>query len=75
LAEEVVLESALGSDVGLKGGSEEVELFELFGADDQVAGVEAVFEGVLGGAGFALGGAGAGGKLGVGDVGCLLGCG
>jgi hypothetical protein len=75
LTEEVMLQGALGLEVGLEGGSEEVELFEFFGADYQVAGVEAVFEGVLGGAGFALGGAGSGGKLGVGDVGSLLGCG
>jgi len=75
LAEQVELQGALGLEIGLEGGSEEVELFELFGADYEVAGVEAVFEGVLGGAGFALGGAGAGGKLGVGDVGCWLGWG
>ena len=75
LTEQVVLEGALGLEIGLEGGSEEVELFELLGADYEVAGVEAMFEGVLGGAGFALGGAGARGELGVRNVGCLLGCG
>jgi len=75
LSEEVLLEGALGLEVVLEGGLEELEFLAFVGSDHQIAGVQAVLEGVLGGAGLALGGAGSGGKLGVCDVGCLLGLG
>jgi len=75
LAEEVLLEGASGLEVVLEGGLEELEFLALVGADDQVPGVQAMLEGVLGGAGFPFGGAGSGGKLGVVGVGGLLSCG
>jgi hypothetical protein len=75
LIEQVVLEGALGIELGLVGGEEVVKLFLFAFADDQVAGGEAVFAGVLGGAGLALGGAGAGGKTSVGGVRRLASCG
>ena len=68
LIEQVVLEGALGIEFSLVGGEEVVKLFLFAFADDQVAGGEAVFAGVLGGAGLALGGAGARGKTSVGGV-------
>jgi hypothetical protein len=55
-----------GDEIGLEVG----DGLEVFHADDGVVGGgEAVFAGVLGGAGLALGGAGAGGAGGVGAVG------
>ena len=66
-------EEFLGVD-GPVGGDEVVpevgDLIEVFEADDgEVGGGEAVFAGVLGGTGLALGGAGAGGVGGIGAIG------
>lgn len=57
----------MGEEGGLEGG----EFFGGFGGEQEAFGVEAVLEGVLGGAGFALGG---GGASGLGSV-CSGGCG
>ena len=66
-------EELLGVD-GLVDGdgvlAEAGDLVEIFEADDgEGGGGETVFAGVLGGTGFALGGAGSGGLGGVGPVG------
>jgi hypothetical protein len=61
LVKQVLLEHALGLEVVLVGGEEVVEFLALLGGDDDLAGREAVFAGVLAAASLALGGLGTGG--------------
>ncbi len=59
--DEVGFEGGGGLELGEEGGSEGGEFFGGFGGEEDSFGVEAVLEGVLGGAGFAGGGGGAAG--------------
>jgi len=61
LVEEALLDHALGLEVGLVGGEEVFEFLEFVLGDDDLAGREAVFAGVLAAASLALGGLGTGG--------------
>jgi hypothetical protein len=63
--EEVGLGGGLGAVFGAELGDEVVEIGLAFAGEEGGEGVEAMFEGVLGGAEFSVGGAGAGGFLGV----------
>jgi hypothetical protein len=63
------LEGAFRFYFGAEVGEEGFELCALVGADEEAGGVEAVADCVLGRGGFTLGGAGAGGELGIGAVG------
>jgi len=67
--EQSLLDGALGLDVGLEAGEEVFEFLLFAGGDDDFAGGEAVFRGILRGAGFSFGSAGSGGMLRVGGVG------
>lgn len=74
--DEEVFEGADGMEVVDETGKEVLEILagfvDVFALDDDTPGQEAVFEGVEFGAGLALGGAGAGGVLGVAPVGIDL---
>lgn len=74
--DEEVFEGADGMEVVDEAGEEVVEILagfvDVFALDDDAPGQEAVFEGVEFGAGFALGGAGAGGVPGIAAVGIDL---
>jgi len=75
LVEESGFRGTEGLEVGLEGAQGVVEVPLSFGADDEVAGGEAVFEGIEAGGGAALGSAGTGGFLGIAAVGGgLVGC-
>jgi len=68
LVEQVLLEHALGLEVVLVGGEEVVEFLAFLRGDDDLAGGEAVFTGVLTAASLALGSLGTGGQTSVGLV-------
>jgi hypothetical protein len=71
--DEELLEGALGLQVFGEGNEEVVVVVvgfvRVLGGQDDLVGEQAVLDGVLGGAGFAFGGPGAGGFFGVGPVG------
>lgn len=68
--DEVVLETAFGLELGAEGLVESIVFGLLAGADEVFRGEEAVFGGIARGRGFAGLGAGSGGVLGVGGIGC-----
>jgi hypothetical protein len=72
------LDGVGGVEVEHEGGGEGFEIGGIFAGDDVGPGVDAGFEGVEGRSGFAFGGGGAGGFLGVEAIGvdlCLVGMG
>jgi len=75
-SDEHLLDDAAGLDLAGEVGDEGVEVGGVLGAiaveNDDLAGSQAVLEGVLGGAGFAFGGAGPGGPASVFAVGLKL---
>jgi hypothetical protein len=75
VVEQLELDDALGFDFGAESGLEGFELLLLVREDEDVCGAEGVFGGVVGDAGLAFGGEGAGGQLSVAAIGVDLGYG
>ena len=71
--EETHFERALRGELVVKRVMKLGEFFFFTGSDDELLGSESVFDGVAGGSGFALLGAGAGRQLCVGGVGGRMG--
>jgi hypothetical protein len=71
-ADEAVFDGALGLESGFELADESEVVFGIFGGEDNVFGIEAVFDGVSGGGGLAPGGSGAGAALCVAPIGADL---